>query len=186
MSNAFEYALLALLWPAMAQGAQVDSWKVYSEPDSARIYEVLSSARHQKVLTLTTNAQSGTCSVNPKEIPDPAFREAMEAFNDVNKQNWDLSEELRQQRTISETEIGSIFKPGIVEGWKQFRQRYPDFAGYVAFSAVGFDKAHTVAVVYSQGQCGAHCGAGGLQYFRRTPKGWRRIKTSYPGCFAFS
>ncbi len=70
--------------------------------------------------------------MNPKEIPDPAFREAMEAFNDVDKQNWDLSEELRQQRTISETEIGSIFRPGIVEGWKQFRQRYPDFAGYVA------------------------------------------------------
>src|ERR1700690_3213867 len=143
MRNAFEYAVLGLLWPAILLGAQVGSTKAYSEPDAAQIYEVLSSGRQQKVLTLTTNAQSGTCSVNPKEIPNPAFREAMEAFNDVNKQNWDLSEELRQLRTISETEIGSIFKPGIVEGWKQFRLRYLDCAGYVAFSAVGFDKAHT-------------------------------------------
>jgi hypothetical protein len=69
-----------------------------------------------------------------------------------------------------------------MEGWKRFRQKHPDSLGYVALSAIGFNNAHTVAVVYSEGRCGGKCGAGGFKYFRRTRKRWQKVETDFPHC----
>jgi hypothetical protein len=103
----------------MIVSAQIGSRKAYSEPDAAQIYEELVPTQHQKVVpVLTTTAVPETCTAKEKDILNPAFREAMEAFNEVNKQKWDLSEELKHQKTISEYELDSTFKPGVVEGWK--------------------------------------------------------------------
>jgi hypothetical protein len=170
----------------MVVSGQIASVKAYSEPDAQEIYRALMAPYKRPILVLSTTIDEKTCSVSEKEIKDPEFRKAMATFHEVNEQVWDLSKVLGNRRTINNVELDEIFKPGLVEGWKQFRQKYPDSSGYVSLSAVGFNDAHTVAVVYSAGHCAVNCAAGGLQYFRRTPKGWQRVETGFPNCHWFS
>jgi|HubBroStandDraft_6_1064221.scaffolds.fasta_scaffold243919_2 hypothetical protein len=184
--NTLKYALVSVLWPAMVVSAQSAAVKVYSEPDAAEVYGALFATRSKKpILFLSTTVKPHICSVSEKEaeqIKDPAFREAMSAFRDVNEQVWDLSRVLEGRKTTGEGELDETFKPGVVEGWKQFRQRYAHSLGYFALSAIGFNNAHTAAVVYSEGRCGGLCGAGGFKYLRRTPDGWKRVNTGFPQC----
>ena len=186
MRNGFKGAFVAVLLSAMVAGGQIASVKAYSEPDAQKIYRALIAPQGKRVLVLSTTIERKNCSVNEKEIPDPEFRKAMAAFHDVNEQVWDLSKVLSYARTISSAELDETFKLGVVEGWKQFRLKHPDSSGYIALSAVGFNNAHTVAVVYTEGGCGAKCAAGGFKYFRRTPKGWQKIKPDFPNCDWFS
>jgi hypothetical protein len=157
--------------------------KAYSEPDVLEVYKALIGPQSKKsLLILSTSGEPTICSVNAKDITDPEFRKAVNAFHDVNKQVWDLSGVLSDRKTISEAELDETFKPGVMEGWRRFRQEHPDSLGYVTLSAVGFNNAHTVAVVYSGVHCGGKCGAGGLKYFRHTPKGWQRVTSNFPNC----
>jgi hypothetical protein len=178
-----KYALVSILGLAMLMSAQTASVKSYSDPDAREVYRALITPQAKRPpLLLSTTVKPWICSVSPKEIADPEYREAVEVFQDVNQEVWDLSSVLSDRKTISQPQLDEIFKPGAIEGWKLFREKYPDFLGYVALSAVGFNNSHTVAVVYSEGRCGGKCGAGGFKYFRRTPRGWQRAKKDFPSC----
>jgi hypothetical protein len=182
MMNTSKYAFVSVLWPAMVMSAQIASVKAYSEPDVLEVYNALLGPQIKKsLLVLSTSVKPTICSVSLKEITDSEFGNARKAFQDVNEEAWDLSRVLNDRKTISQGELEETFKPGVVEGWKRFRQRHPETSAYVALSAVGFNNAHTVAIVYSEVRCGGNCGAGGFKYFRRTPKGWQRVKVDF-GC----
>jgi hypothetical protein len=145
----------------------------------------LFAPQSKRLILLSTTVKPKTCSMSEneaREIKNPEFREAMNAFRDVNEQVWDLSRVFGDRKTITEAELDETFKLGVMEGWKRFRLKYPDSFGYVALSAVGFNSAHTVAVVYSERRGGPKWGAGGLTYFRRTQKGWQRVNTDFPNC----
>ena len=167
MSKAFKYAVV-VLWPALAVSGQVASARAYSEPDAQEIYRALIAPYGRHTLVVSTTIDRKSCSVSEKEITDPEFRKAMAAFNDVNERIWDLSKVLGQSKMITNVELGETFKHGVVEGWKKFRQNHPDSTRYIALSAVGFNNAHTTAVVYVEGGCGPKCAASGFQYFRHT------------------
>jgi hypothetical protein len=143
---------------------------------------LLQQQSKRSLLLLSTTVEPKVCTVKAKEITDPEFRQAMDAFHEVNEQVWELSRTLGGLKTISRLELNETFKPGVMEGWKRFRKNHPDSLGYIAISAIGFNGMHTVAVVYSEGRCGGKCGAGGLQYFRRTRKGWRKVNADFPRC----
>jgi hypothetical protein len=146
MMNILKYALVSVLWPAMVVSAQIASVKAYSAADAAEVYGALFALRSKKpTLVLSTTVKPKICSVSEKDatgIKDPQFREAMNAFRDVNEQVWDLSSVLSDRKTITEAELDETFKPGVMEGWKRFRLKYPDSLGYVALSALGFNSAH--------------------------------------------
>jgi len=60
------------------------------------------------------------------------------------------------------------------QGWTQFFRRYPQSAGLVRLSRVGFNAARSEALVYLEFQCGAECGSGRLVQLARDPAGsWR-------------
>lgn len=114
MMNTFKCALVSVLWPAMVVSAQIASVKAYSAPDAAEVYRGLFALRGKKpVLVLSTTVGPKACSVSEKDakaIKDPQFREAMDAFRDVNERLWDLSSVLGDRKTISEAELDEIFK----------------------------------------------------------------------------
>jgi hypothetical protein len=167
----------------MVMSAQVAALRAYTDPAALEVYKALIGTQRKKPLLIrSTTVEPLNCSVTGKEITDPKFREAMNAFNDVNDQVWDLSRALGNRKTISNGDLDETFRPGVMEGWKRFRQRHPDSPAYLGLSAVGFNKEHTVAVVYSEVRCGGKCGAGGLKYFHRTPKGWQKVETHFPAC----
>ncbi len=65
------------------------------------------------------------------------------------------------------------------DGWEGFRQTFPDSAGYVILSAVGFNSEKTIALVYVEYRCGGLCGSSRYyilekrdgRWVRSTPKG---------------
>src|SRR5450631_1070393 len=136
-----KYVLVSILGLAMLMSAQPASVKSYSDPDAREVYRALIAPQAKRSpLLLSTTVKPWICLVSPKEIADPEFRESMEVFHDVNQEVWDLSSVLSDRKTISQAQLDETFKPGVIEGWKLFREKYPDFVGYVALSAVGFNK----------------------------------------------
>ena len=49
---------------------------------------------------------------------------------------------------LPRADIRAIFTGDVLDGWKRFYDRYPDSAGYLQLSAVGFDADRTKAIVY--------------------------------------
>lgn len=62
------------------------------------------------------------------------------------------------------------------QGWQLFFRKYPQSAGLVRLSRVGFNAARSEALVYLEFQCGAECGSGRLVQLARDPAGnWRIV-----------
>lgn len=61
-------------------------------------------------------------------------------------------------------------------GWTAFNAAHPDAKGYLQVSAVGFDKSHERAMVYTGHSCGGLCGEGTFHYLERTDGGWREVR----------
>jgi hypothetical protein len=70
-------------------------------------------------------------------------------------------------------EHGMAFRRGRrVGGWEDFHERFPNSASYVEFSAVGFNRAGTLAFLYASKNCGTLCGEGRFVLLEKTPRGW--------------
>jgi hypothetical protein len=167
----------------VATGSGGPSPQQYADSDAGQIYKALIPETARKsMLLLTTSVHPTTCSPDDADMPDAQFRNALGAFRKINERKWDVSGLISSKQTITETALDSIFKLGVIEGWKQFRQQHPHASGYLAVSAVGFNTERTIAVVYSQVRCGSKCGTGSFTYFRRTPHGWSRVLARIPDC----
>lgn len=59
------------------------------------------------------------------------------------------------------------------DGWTRFEEKYPDSNGFIEFSAVGFGRTRSEALVYVSRNCGTACAAGWYVLLRRDAGGWR-------------
>jgi hypothetical protein len=59
---------------------------------------------------------------------------------------------------------------------REFLRRYPGAWGSIAFSLVGFDRAHTEALLEIRQGCGAGCYSDEVVFFRKEEGGWRPIE----------
>jgi hypothetical protein len=59
-----------------------------------------------------------------------------------------------------------------IDGWSAFSQENRGVREYLTLSRVGFNAAHSVAVVYAESSCGGLCGGGGYFVLRRQNKLW--------------
>ncbi len=48
--------------------------------------------------------------------------------------------------------------------------------------AIGFNKARTLAAVYSEAVCGSLCGHGKLRFLKLGPNGWIELTPPFPAC----
>jgi hypothetical protein len=71
---------------------------------------------------------------------------------------------------ISEKEVHNYFKHK--DGWKRFYEKHPKAAGYVSFSAVGYNNSGTEAVVFLSHYCGSLCGTGHLYLLAKENGEW--------------
>src|SRR5215475_13118557 len=145
--------------------------------DLAEAYEVYAAllqgdwqGAEQKTVVISTTTKFWEACVNPATEKDSGLKTALEQYNSINKDAWKLQAEFgfgRQFELISLDEIKSIFRAGVGRGWEGFRKRYPDSAGFVELSAVGFNEDKSVAVVYIGYYCGGLCGSGGVKFMRK-------------------
>lgn len=93
----------------------------------------------------------------PKRLPPLPGLKARLAFLD-----WD--------------EHGMAFRSGRrVNGWEDFRERFPNSSSYVELSAVGFNRAGNLAFLYAGRSCGTLCGEGRFVLLEKTPRGWEVV-----------
>lgn len=81
---------------------------------------------------------------------------------------------LRAQLVFPDWDVyGSAFRRGRrVDGWADFHGRFPNSAGYVELSAIGFNRAGNLAFLYAGKSCGTLCGDGRFILLEKTLRGW--------------
>jgi hypothetical protein len=60
-----------------------------------------------------------------------------------------------------------------MDGWTPLFAKYPEAAGFIELSPVGFDRAKTHAVIYVSHHCGGLCGGGGYGFLQKENGVWR-------------
>ncbi len=138
----------------------------------------------KEFLILATTRKPMCQSFTGREASGGEFEEAMADFVRLNNQAWSLRELLHDDgvQLVSQSELDSFFKKGAGKGWKRFYAAHPKLAGYKAFSAVGFNQQHTIAVVYSESICGPQCGIGGMHFMKLTSQGWQEVAEPFASC----
>jgi hypothetical protein len=79
------------------------------------------------------------------------------------------------QQRISPDSVGKLFE--LIRA--RDLHRLPDRAEIVRFSAVGFNRDRTVAVVAQASVCGSLCGDAVARVVRKNPGGWRAAEELY-------
>lgn len=101
---------------------------------------------------------------------DAAFAREMapvfKSFSEANREPRVLNSEVdlhRLHQFVSGADLEEAFRKGQEEKgrdvWQGFRETFPNAAGYLVLSAVGFNPEKTIALVYVEHRCGNHCGA---------------------------
>jgi hypothetical protein len=92
------------------------------------------------------------------------------SFSEANKEPKLLNTEVdlhRAHRFVRNAELDEAFRKGEEEKnhdvWQGFREAFPNAAGYLMLSAVGFNPSKTMALVYVEHRCGNRCG--GAYYY---------------------
>ena len=97
---------------------------------------------------------------------EPVFKSFSEANTTPRLLNSDVDLH-RAHRFVRIADLDEAFKKG-EEGkdhdvWQGFHEVFPNAAGYLTLSAVGFNPSKTLALVYMEHRCGNRCG--GAYYY---------------------
>jgi hypothetical protein len=181
-------ALLSSVWGAPRQSIETAS--PYENPDAYGVYSAVLSMGGQwddsKSLVILKE-------LPPKEWPIGSARDALhgdeefranfdsifKSFDQTNKQSLFLENHFtfhKSYQLVRSAELHTAFHrtvPGVRgDGWEGFRQNFPNSAGYLIFSAVGFNPEKTIAVVFVDYRCGGLCGSARYFILQKRDKDW--------------
>ncbi len=159
--------------------AQEAATEPYSNDDAYQIYSfLLPSEESVRFAKGTLIIQEDTVTKrDPAACLSPAatneFKDAIVDFQRVNKKRWRLKRQFESEKTyeiVSEETLKVVFENG---WWGAFNKRYPESGGYIVFSAVGFNKDKTSALVFSGSSCGSESGEWSLHLLKKLDGKWR-------------
>jgi hypothetical protein len=110
-----------------------------------------------------------------------AFEPIFASFDAANKTAATLNSDFqlsKPARLVTQEELKTAFKSSsrsaVGDGWQGFRDHFPDSAGYLILSGVGFSADRTVALVYIEHRCGGLCGAARYYILQKRSDRWVR------------
>ena len=176
--------ILAVCVPGIFAQAPVAA-EPYDVAEAYRVYSVLipeeQSYRFAKGTLIfqqeTVSDQKASTACLSKEAADE-FKEAIADFDQVNSKQWLLQRELeidKPYELVSSGMIKALIQTEQGPNWNDFYNRYPDSGGYFIFSAVGFNKEKTLAIVYSGSGCGGLCGMGAFHLLEKQKGEWKVV-----------
>ena len=71
---------------------------------------------------------------------------------------------------------------GVIGGWKAFHDMFPKSEGFIRFSAVGFNREKTKAILYMGWHCGGLCGDGHNYTLERKNGKWVQLSVNHKAC----
>lgn len=182
-----DYFCLILLVSVCFAQQQAKSVETYADKDAVAIYHALMPApiNGRALLLLETTRNAEMCKrVFSDERVSGEYAEALADFGRVNSQVWNLRSLLGNEgySFITPQELDSLFHANVDKGWKKFYKHHPRAAGYIVFSAVGFSKDRTLAVVYTASACDSLCAHGGLEFLKLGSAGWKKVSPPFATC----
>jgi hypothetical protein len=158
--------------------------KPYDDPDAYAIYAILLA--HNKDSSFVMKAETESYGKVTPEGPgikgDRRFHKVWgDALNDYAKRYFSPSLLMRSisistpYELVSTEKVQAIFESG---GWEEFYKSYPLSRGMYWFSAVGFGRHKTHAIVQMNYQCGGLCGKGEPHFFEKKDGKWREVRVT--------
>jgi hypothetical protein len=153
----------------------------YDEAEAYRVYSAILpqewpwSEANAKTLVIRTETEPYAMCIQPDKESEKIVGDAIADYKKKNQKKWLLGRQFeiaKPYEMIPGDEIDTIFKTEGTAGWKTFYERHPDSSGWIELSAVGFNAAKTVAVVYAGDSCGSLCGGGTFHILQKVDGKW--------------
>jgi hypothetical protein len=155
----------------------------YEDPDAYAIYAVLLTSNNEKVFVIQpevaygpdvsdTSIKGGT---KFKRVWGAALTDYIAKFHQKRILTPDFAQGF-PYRFVTRSELSALNTGKVEESWKNFAAHYPGARGYYYFSAVGFDKRKTHAIVEMNNSCGGLCGYGRPYFLQKKHGKWREVK----------
>jgi hypothetical protein len=187
VSKLLAISLLLLLSPAIAVPAENPNSSAV-QPQEYEVYSALIGSRQlpegAKLLVVTnqtiTDAKSDHDFIQAgdaltKRMPSDLQSMTVEDYLTKNQAPSSITDQLTLPIAyvlVDDREIRSLFAKG-VEGWDDFNRKYPDSAGVIRLSRVGFNPNMDQALVYVTKSCGPLCGSGKYVFLVKDSNGWK-------------
>ena len=158
----------------------------YDEAEAYEVYAVILSSEYRfknaKQFVIRRETDSYQMCLKPNQEFEERLGPAIAAYVELNKKEWLLQPKLRVDRLyqlVRKDRFKMIFDQG---SWEAYYAEYPESQGFIQFSAVGFNKDQTVAVVYIGYGCGGLCGAGQFYVLEKVNGKWKPFKWEGESC----
>jgi hypothetical protein len=153
--GALALSLLVLSVPRIS--AQPADAKPIDDPESYAVYSALLPDRamqgmRRTMIVIQTEAITDPHGCWPSGPPiETEWKSTLESLRAENAHARAILSGLQLSVpyiVLPTADILAFFHPPALDGWKHFYERYPDSAGFIAVSAVGFDTDQAKAIVY--------------------------------------
>jgi len=147
----------------------------YNVDEAYRVYEAIlpeeesyGFATDTLVIQLETGPQHYSTYGCLTDDAKRKFSAAAANFADVNEARWVLLPKFKLPKPYKLISSDSIHRP-------DFNEQHSGSGGFITLSAVGFNKAKTMAVVFSESSCGGLCGSFTFHLLRKVKGKWNEV-----------
>ena len=116
--------------------------------------------------------------LTPSDEPKAKYGAIIESYRKANKTGFALTSKFDlalPYDLVDASSIKAAFDRNKDDPWKSFLEIYPDSAGFIDLSAVGFNAGKTQALVYIGHACGSLCGGGRFHFLTRSQGKWTDV-----------
>jgi hypothetical protein len=131
---------------------------------------------HAKRLVISRETVFSRTCLTPEEEAKVRQAPAIADYYRANQKRWTLLPKFQiglPYELVPLESLSAFFRTAGPGGWPDFDSKYPDSAGWIEFSAVGFNEDKTFAVLYVAHHCGSRCGAGGVRALQKKDGKWQ-------------
>lgn len=180
--------LSAVLFPSLHSSFAQDlsSAKPYDVAEAYQIYSLLLPDEESY-----GRREQGTLIIEEETVSSPLdaacfdakaalrFKDALADYSHVQKRTWMFQRRFQIEKPyelVSSDTLNLLFKGlGLVGRWRDFYKRYPNSGGFIILSPVGFNKAKTLAVVYTGSSCSELCGLWRFHLLEKVNGKWKEV-----------
>jgi len=183
MSRIAFRVLPLLLCLSVATGQRKPALPSYEVDEAYRVYEAIlpkeesySFAKGTLVIQLEIDSIGGTTRGCLSDEAARKFKAATADFTAVSSKGWTLRSKFQLDKPyelVPADTIHAYFKERGPTGWTDFYNEHPGSGGFITLSAVGFNKAKTLAVVHAESSCGGLCGSWRFHLLEKIDGKWR-------------
>lgn len=189
MIRSATFAVLVIAAFANNQQKQTSEAQPYAVPEAYEAYSAILpsewSYAYSKIILIKSETVTHEMCLSPDEDSNKLLQDAIKDYNRLNQTAWKLQHRIgidKQVQLVAPAVLSAPFKAAGFTGWEEMRKQFPDSAGWLEFSAVGFNRDKSIAVLYAGHHCGELCGGGHFWTLQKVKGKWVPLRWSGGSC----